>query len=145
MRTFDRMHCMDTPPAAVLTNTFVAHEQNMVGPGEVDDELQDEVREECTEKYGAVDKCVVFEVTGRPVPPEEAVRIFVKFKLPADAQKGASCVWSHGEATLTRRLMQLLAIIAAVAGLSGRFFGGRKVRAGLFDDAKFDRMELMDQ
>jgi splicing factor 45 len=127
----------------MLTDTFVTHEQNMVGPGEVDDELQDEVREECTEKYGAVDKCVVFEVIGRPVPPEETVRIFVKFKQPSDAQKGEPRACSYGETTLISCLMQLSIIIAAVAGLSGRFFGGRKVRAGLFDDAKFDRMELM--
>lgn len=61
----------------------------MVGPGEVDDELQDEVREECSEKYGPVDSCTVFEVKGRPVPAEEAVRIFVKFQKPSDANKGA--------------------------------------------------------
>ena len=33
----------------------------MVGPGEVDDELQAEVSEECS-KYGKVTSCVIFEV-----------------------------------------------------------------------------------
>ena len=33
----------------------------MVGPGEVDEDLQTEVIEECT-KYGDVSKCLVFEV-----------------------------------------------------------------------------------
>ena len=33
----------------------------MVGPGEVDDELQAEVSEECS-KYGIVTSCVIFEV-----------------------------------------------------------------------------------
>lgn len=59
----------------------------MVGPGEVDDELQDEVKGECSETYGPVTKCVIYEVTGR-VPPEEAVRIFVQFKNSRDATKG---------------------------------------------------------
>ena len=33
----------------------------MVGPGEVDDELEPETAEECS-KYGKVNKCVIFEV-----------------------------------------------------------------------------------
>lgn len=36
----------------------------MVGPGEVDDDLEPETAEECS-KYGAVDKCVIFEVIQR--------------------------------------------------------------------------------
>lgn len=36
--------------------------QNMVGPGEVDDELEPETAEECS-KYGKVIKCVIFEVS----------------------------------------------------------------------------------
>ena len=35
--------------------------QNMVGPGEVDEELQPEVVEECN-KYGEVAKVVIYEV-----------------------------------------------------------------------------------
>lgn len=35
--------------------------QNMVGPGEVDKDLEPETAEECT-KYGKVIKCVIFEV-----------------------------------------------------------------------------------
>ncbi len=33
----------------------------MVGPGEVDEELEPETAEECS-KYGKVVKCVIFEV-----------------------------------------------------------------------------------
>ena len=33
----------------------------MVGPGEVDDDLEPETAEECS-KYGKVMKCVIFEV-----------------------------------------------------------------------------------
>lgn len=44
------------------TNTcMVFMLQNMVGPGEVDEELEPETAEECT-KYGKVNKCVIFEV-----------------------------------------------------------------------------------
>lgn len=35
--------------------------QNMVGRGEVDEDLEEETKEEC-EKYGKVVKCVIFEV-----------------------------------------------------------------------------------
>ena len=37
----------------------------MVGPGEVDDELQPEVEEECQTKYGDVAKVIIFEVRGK--------------------------------------------------------------------------------
>ena len=36
--------------------------QNMVGPGEVDDELESETADECS-KYGKVIKCLIFEVS----------------------------------------------------------------------------------
>lgn len=36
--------------------------QNMVGRGEVDEDLEAETKEEC-EKYGKVIKCVIFEVS----------------------------------------------------------------------------------
>uniref|UniRef100_K3WKG0 RNA recognition motif domain-containing protein n=1 Tax=Globisporangium ultimum (strain ATCC 200006 / CBS 805.95 / DAOM BR144) TaxID=431595 RepID=K3WKG0_GLOUD len=88
-------------------------EQNMVGPGEVDDELQDEVKEECAEKYGPVEKCLIHEVQTR-VPLEQAIRIFVQFQRPSDAEKG----------------------------LNARFFGGRKVQATYYDDDRFQRLDL---
>lgn len=34
---------------------------NMVGPGEVDDILQEETADECS-KYGKVERCLIFEV-----------------------------------------------------------------------------------
>ena len=60
--------------------------RNMVGPGEVDDLLEPETKEECT-KYGEVVKCIIFELTGT-VTEEEAVRIFVEFKRVESAIKG---------------------------------------------------------
>lgn len=41
--------------------TLLSSVQNMVGPGEVDEDLQPEVTEECT-KYGEVSNCLVYEV-----------------------------------------------------------------------------------
>ena len=60
--------------------------QNMVGPGEVDDELEPEVKEECNSKYGDVNKVVIFELQN--VAAEEAVRIFIEFKRVESAIKG---------------------------------------------------------
>ncbi|KAG7385321.1 Splicing factor 45 [Phytophthora pseudosyringae] len=107
-----------SPGKTSLTSRVVLL-QNMVGPGEVDDELQDEVKGECSETYGPVEKCMIYEVTGR-VPAEEAIRIFVQFRNAGDATK-------------------------ALTGLNGRFFGGRKVKAVYYDEGKFDRMDLTSQ
>ena len=45
-------------------NGGVACCQNMVGPGEVDGDLELETAEEC-QKYGKVAKCVIYEVSSR--------------------------------------------------------------------------------
>ncbi|GBG79571.1 hypothetical protein CBR_g29718 [Chara braunii] len=93
------------PPTRVLLL------RNMVGPGEVDDELEDEVAGECT-KYGPVVKVLIFEITEPNFPPTEAVRIFVLFERTEHAMKG-------------------------LIDLDGRFFGGRVVRASFYDEDKF--------
>lgn len=91
---------------------------NMVGPGEVDDDLEPETKEECG-KYGEVVRCVIFEIPGPAVRAEDAVRIFVEFKRIESA-------------------------IKAVVDLNGRFFGGRTVRASFFDLDRFRNFDLMD-
>ena len=60
--------------------------QNMVGPGEVDEELEPEVKEECEGKYGEIVKVKIKEMPG--VVEEEAVRIFLEFKRQECAIKG---------------------------------------------------------
>lgn len=90
--------------------------RNMVGPGEVDDDLEPETKEECS-KYGDVASCVIFEMP--QLPAEEAVRIFVEFKRVESA-------------------------IKAVVDLNGRFFGGRTVKAGFFDFKRFKNLDLKD-
>ncbi len=58
----------------------------MVGPGEVDDDLEPEVKEECNTKYGEVSSVVIYEIPN--VVPEESVRIFIEFKRVESAIKG---------------------------------------------------------
>lgn len=58
----------------------------MVGPGDVDDDLEPEVFEECNTKYGDVVKVLIHELPG--AQPEDAVRIFVEFKRIESAIKG---------------------------------------------------------
>jgi len=52
--------------------------QNMVGPGEVDSDLQGEIEEEC-KKFGTVEKCVVYEDKTPGISDAQVVRIFVRF------------------------------------------------------------------
>ena len=61
--------------------------KNMVGPGEVDDELEPEVKEECEGKYGEILKVKIIETQG--VVDTEAVRIFLEFKRQECAIKGS--------------------------------------------------------
>lgn len=58
----------------------------MVGPGDVDNDLEPEVKDECNTKYGEVVSVIINELTN--VEPEEAVRIFVEFKRIESATKG---------------------------------------------------------
>ncbi|XP_021751170.1 DNA-damage-repair/toleration protein DRT111, chloroplastic-like [Chenopodium quinoa] len=98
------------PPTRVLLL------RNMVGPGEVDDELEEEVGSECA-KYGTVTRVLIFEITESNFPSDEAVRIFVQFERSEETTK-------------------------ALVDLDGRFFGGRVVRATFYDEEKFGKNEL---
>ena len=60
--------------------------RNLVGPGEVDDDLEDEVALEL-QKYGQVQRVLIFEVTESKFPSEEAIRIFVEFKTIEESQR----------------------------------------------------------
>ncbi|XP_061662723.1 splicing factor 45 [Syngnathoides biaculeatus] len=98
------------PLTEILKNpTKVVLLRNMVGRGEVDEDLEGETKEEC-EKYGKVIKCVIFEIA--EVPDDEAVRIFLEFERVESA-------------------------IKAVVDLNGRYFGGRVVKACFYSQDKF--------
>ncbi|OMO83257.1 hypothetical protein CCACVL1_11472 [Corchorus capsularis] len=98
------------------TPTRVLLLRNMVGPGEVDDELEDEVGSECA-KYGTVTRVLIFEITEPNFPAEEAVRIFIQFERSEETTK-------------------------ALIDLDGRYFGGRVVKASFYDEEKFSKNEL---
>ena len=89
----------------------------MVGPGDVDEDLEPEVKDECNTKYGEVIMVIINEVP--TATSDEAVRIFVEFKRIESA-------------------------IKAVVDLNGRFFGGRQVKAGFFDFDRFKNYQLGD-
>ncbi|RXM35639.1 hypothetical protein EOD39_3983 [Acipenser ruthenus] len=91
--------------------------RNMVGSGEVDEDLEGETKEEC-EKYGKVVKCVIFEIPG--VNDDAAVRIFLEFERVESA-------------------------IKAVVDLNGRYFGGRVVKACFYNLDKFRVLDLGEQ
>lgn len=90
--------------------------RNMVGPGQVDDDLETEVAEECA-KYGTVTRVLIFEITEPNFPVDEAVRIFVQFEREEQATK-------------------------AYVDLEGRFFAGRVVRACFYEEERFNMNEL---
>lgn len=48
----------------------------MVGPGEVDDELQPEIEEECATKYGEIIKVIIFEVTIYNIIPKSCLKMY---------------------------------------------------------------------
>lgn len=78
---------MGTPTRVVLL-------RNMVGPGQVDEDLEDEVANECS-KYGQVLSVMIFEVTTPGYPDDQAVRIFVEFERMEQATKvGCHDAWS---------------------------------------------------
>lgn len=105
-------------PAEVMKNmSKVILLRNMVAPGDVDEELEVETKEEC-QKYGEVNKVVIFEMPEKPA--DEAVRIFIEFKTLPSA-------------------------IKALTDLNNRFFGGRIVKATFYNFDKFTRLELADE
>ncbi|XP_032896061.1 splicing factor 45 isoform X1 [Amblyraja radiata] len=105
------------PLTEILKNpTKVVLLRNMVGPGEVDDDLEGETKEEC-EKYGKVTKCVIFEIPS--APDDEAVRIFIEFERVESA-------------------------IKALVDLNTRYFGGRVVKACFYNLDKFRQLDLGD-
>ena len=85
--------------------------RNIVGPGEVDDQLEDEIANEC-EKYAPVVRALIFEITEQGYPEDEAVRVFVEFTSVEGAKR-------------------------AGAALNRRYFAKRLVKASFYDAKKF--------
>lgn len=108
---------LPVPPDAALSPVIML--QNMVGPGEVDENLEDETKEEC-EKYGKVIKCLIYEIPHKQVPDNKAVRIFVEFRDIASAKN-------------------------AVSDLDGRYFGGRTIKALFYNQERFKNYDLRSE
>eukprot|EP00928_Gymnodinium_smaydae_P087500 TRINITY_DN71756_c0_g1_i1.p1 TRINITY_DN71756_c0_g1~~TRINITY_DN71756_c0_g1_i1.p1 ORF type:complete len:402 (-),score=129.90 TRINITY_DN71756_c0_g1_i1:125-1330(-) len=88
--------------------------KNMVGAGEVDEDLEEETAEEAG-KYGKIKKCCIKELKG--VKDDEAVRIFLEYETVEGATK-------------------------AMVDMNGRFFGGRVVKAMFYDEERFAKNDL---
>ena len=101
----------------VQSESVVVVLRNMVAPEDVDDDLQDEISDECS-KFGEVERVIIYqekqsEEDNAPV----IVKIFVEFKVAASAKR-------------------------AKEALHGRFFGGRVVTADIYDQDLFDHSDL---
>merc|ERR1712187_355373 len=103
-----------TAPTLNRTPTRVLLLNNLVGAGEVDEDLEGETAEEAG-KYGKLKRCVIKEIKG--LPDDQAVRIFLEYERVEDATK-------------------------ALVDMNGRYFGGRIVKARFFDPARFESGDL---
>lgn len=91
--------------------------RNMVDPKDIDDDLEGEVTEECG-KFGAVNRVIIYqEKQGEEEDAEIIVKIFVEFSMASETHK-------------------------AIQALNGRWFGGRKVVAEVYDQERFDNSDL---
>lgn len=94
--------------------------RNMVGPEDVDEMLKEEIQEECS-KFGVVERVIIYNEKQTDNEEDEnaviIVKIFVEFSLACETE-------------------------AARDALNGRYFGGRVVKAELYDQALFDHGDL---
>lgn len=91
--------------------------RNMVSPEEVDEELQDEIQEECS-KFGEVERVIIYqERQSEEDDAEVLVKIFVEFKDPEAAKRAKSA-------------------------LNGRFFGGRIVVCEIYDQDLYNHSDF---
>lgn len=101
------------------TESRVVVLRNMVGVEDVDDSLQEEIQDECS-KYGVVERVIIYKEKQSDNVDDDSdtiVKIFVEF-------------------------IQMLEAERARDALNGRFFGGRLVKAELYDQALFDHSEF---
>lgn len=91
--------------------------RNMVGPEDIDDDLEGEVTEECG-KFGSVNRVIIYqEKQGEEEDADIIVKIFVEFSMASEMNK-------------------------AIQALNDRWFGGRKVVAEVYDQERFNSSDL---
>lgn len=89
----------------------------MVGPEDIDDDLEGEVTEECG-KFGAVNRVIIYqERQGEEDDADVIVKIFVEFSDTEEMNK-------------------------AIQALNNRWFAGRKVVAEVYDQERFNNSDL---
>lgn len=104
-------------PTAMHSKSTVMVLRNMVGPEDIDDDLEGEVMEECG-KYGAVNRVIIYqERQGEEDGAEIIVKIFVEFSDAGEMNK-------------------------AIQALNNRWFAGRKVVAEVYDQERFNNSDL---
>lgn len=91
--------------------------KDMVTADEMDEDLEGEVTEECG-KFGRVTRVIIYqEKQGEEEDAEVIVKIFVEFEKSAECEK-------------------------AVSALNGRWFGGNRISAAVYDQKKYDSNDL---
>jgi len=97
---------------ARLSGSGIVVLRNMVTSEEIDDDLEDEISEECS-RYGEVSRVVIYqERQGEEADAEVIVKIFVEFQKYENAE-------------------------SAKDSLNGRWFGGRTIQANIYDEDKY--------
>jgi len=91
--------------------------RNMVEPEEVDEALQEEIEEECG-KFGEVDNVIIYQ---ERQSEEENAEIFVKIFVEFSAANAAKL---------------------AKESLHGRYFGGKHIRADIYDQVMFEEQDF---
>uniref|UniRef100_A0A673GRY3 Poly(U)-binding-splicing factor PUF60-B-like n=1 Tax=Sinocyclocheilus rhinocerous TaxID=307959 RepID=A0A673GRY3_9TELE len=115
-RTEDHIHPLFCTSLCPQQSTVMVL-RNMVGPEDIDDDLEGEVMEECG-KYGAVNRVIIYqERQGDEDGAEIIVKIFVEFSDADEMNK-------------------------AIQALNNRWFAGRKVVAELYDQDRFNNSDL---
>lgn len=94
--------------------------RNMVGPEDVDESLQEEIQDECS-KFGTVERVVIYKEKQTDNEEDDQsdvlVKIFVEFSQSVATERSRDA-------------------------LNGRYFGGRLVKAEIYDQALFDHGDL---
>eukprot|EP00102_Acyrthosiphon_pisum_P020270 XP_016657480.1 PREDICTED: poly(U)-binding-splicing factor half pint-like [Acyrthosiphon pisum] len=101
------------------TESKVVILKNMLGVEDVDDNLQEEIQDECC-KFGVVKRIIIYKEKQSDCVDEDSdtiVKIFVEFTQMSEAEQARDSI-------------------------NGRFFGGRLVKAELYDQALFDHSDF---
>lgn len=111
-----QIFCTQTSCPALPQSTVMVL-RNMVGPEDIDDDLEGEVTEECG-KFGTVNRVIIYqEKQGEEEDADIIVKIFVEFSAASEMNK-------------------------AIQALNDRWFGGRKVVAEVYDQDRFNSSDL---